>query len=150
MRYLLTLVGLCALATLPTAQRSCTAKNRAREATELLAVLGDRIADRVKATGHVPPTPAPLTPQPACCQRGGTCTSDAATWSGAAWRELEFSIDGRFRYAYEYIPDPSGRSAVVRATGDLDCDGKASTYELKLSVSGNGVERTWSRKDPYE
>lgn len=150
LRYLGTLVALCALATLPIAQRSCTAKNRAREATQLLAGLGDRIADHVRATGGIPTIAAPRTPVLPCCPRGGTCTSDAAMWNAPGWRALEFSIDGPFRYTYEYLPDPNGRSAIVRATGDLDCDGKISTYELKLVVKGNDVERAWSRADPYE
>jgi len=39
---------------------------------------------------------------------------------------------------------------VVRATGDLDCDGKSALYELRLTVQGSNVERAWTRKDPYE
>lgn len=149
-RYGMVLVGLCALATFPTAQRSCTAKNRAREATNLLTVLADRIEDHVRSTGRMPPRAAPRTPIVPCCLRGGTCTSDATMWNANAWRDLEFWIEGKFRYTYEYRPDPSGRSAIVQASGDLNCDGKTSLYELKLRISGNAVERTWSRRDPYE
>ena len=63
---------------------------------------------------------------------------------------LQFSIDGEYRYTYSYQPDASGRSAVVRAIGDLDCDGTASTYELEIRIEGTGVTRTWTRTQPYE
>jgi hypothetical protein len=150
LRYALALLALCAIATCPTAQRSCTARRRAREAEQLLDYLGDRVAAIVQQTGKVPPTAAGPTPQPSCCDQGGTCSPDVALWSAPGWRALDFSIDGDFRYTYEYAPDPSGASAVLRATGDLDCDGVASRYELRLDVHGDGVERTWTRKDPYE
>lgn len=149
-RWVLTLIALCAIATCPSAKRSCTAKNRAREADDLLAVIGDRVAATVATTGKVPPTPAGPTPQPSCCEQGGACSPDAATWAAQGWRELQFSIDGPYRYTYQYVPDPSGHSATVRAVGDLDCDGAMSIYELKLVVQGPIVRRTWHRQNPYE
>jgi len=150
LRYVLALLALCAIATCPTAKRSCDARNHAREADQLLDVIADRVAARVATTGKVPPTAAPPTPRPSCCEQGGTCSYDAQAWNAPGWRELEFSVDGTYRYTYEYVPDPSVTSAIARAIGDLDCDGTASTYEVKLTVKGTDVERTWSRKDPYE
>ena len=150
LRYLLALTGLCAIATCPAAKRSCTTKNRSREAENLLGGLADRVATAVATTGKVPPTPAGPTPQPSCCEQGGTCKPDAALWESAGWRELQFSVDGAFRYTYQYVPDASGQSALLRATGDLDCDGVLATYELKLTVKGTGVQRTWQRKNPFE
>lgn len=150
LRYLVTLTALCAIATCPAAKRSCTAKNRSREAGDLLSVLADKVASVVATTGKVPPTPAGPTPQPSCCEQGGACKPDAAIWSAAGWRELQFSVDGEHRYTYQYVPDASGRSAVLRATGDLDCDDEMSFYELALTVKGTSVVRTWHRKNPYE
>ena len=149
-RYVLTLIGLCAIATCPSAKRSCTAKNRAQEADDVLGVIGDRVEKTVATTGRVPPTAAGPTPVPSCCEQGGECTPNADTWSAAGWRELEFTIDGKYRYTYQYEPDQNGLGATVRAIGDLDCDGDESLYELKLTVNGTNVERTWTRKDPYE
>jgi hypothetical protein len=154
-RYILSLLALCAIATCPAAKRSCTAKNRAQEADDLLGVLADHVTATVAMTGRVPPTPAGPSPQPSCCEQGGTCKADASVWSSPGWRALEFSVDGTHRYTYQYIPDPSGASAVVRATGDLDCNGDSSVYEVKLTVKGPSergatTERAWSRKDPYE
>lgn len=149
-RYALALVGLCALATCPAAVRSCRAKQRAREADRLLGVLADKVAEVVAATGRVPPNAAGPTPKVSCCDQGGTCAPDAATWSAPAWCALDFTIDGPYRYTYEYAPAPDGLSAVLRATGDLDCDGHASRDELTLTVKGGGVERRWHRDDPYQ
>jgi hypothetical protein len=144
-RYVLALVGLCAIATCPAAKRACIAKQRAREADELLSELGDRVADVVRATGKVPPLGAGPTPGASCCDRGGTCTSDDAMWDAPGWRALHFAIDGAFRYAYEYAPDPSGAFAVARAVGDTTCDGHVETVELRLDVHDTSVERTWRR-----
>jgi hypothetical protein len=149
-RWFLTLIALCAIATCPSAKRSCTARNRAREADDLLSVIGDRVASVVATTGKVPLTPAGPSPQTSCCDQGGTCSPDASTWSAQGWRELQFSIDGPYRYTYQYIPDSSGQSAVVRAIGDLDCNQTTALYELRLTVQGSSVRRTWQRKNPYE
>jgi len=150
LRYILALLGLCAIATCPVAKRSCTAKGRAREADELLDYLANRVADAVAATGKVPPLAAGPTPNPRCCEQGGTCSPDAHTFDDPGWRALEFSIDTPYRYTYEYVPDPSGAAATIRAVGDVDCNSKSSLFEVKIVVKEGHVERTWTRTDPYE
>jgi hypothetical protein len=150
LRYTLLLIALCAIATCPAAKRSCTAKVRATEADELLGYLADRVAAEVATTGRVPPTAAGPTPQPACCEHGGVCSPDPAVWAAPGWRELGFSIDGAYRYTYQYTPDPSGLSATLRAVGDVGCEGKPSAVEVKLAVVGGKVSRVWSRKPPPE
>jgi hypothetical protein len=147
-RYVLALLALCAIATCPAAKRACTSKIRAREAEQLIGVIADKVEQHVAVTGRVPGTAAPLTPQLACCEQGGQCQPDPATWAAPGWKELEFSIDDPYRYAYEYAPDPSGQSATVRAIGNLDCDSALSTYELRLTVKGTALERAWIRQDP--
>ncbi len=150
LRWILTLVALCAIATCPAAKRSCTAKNRAQEAEDMLGYLGDQVGKTVATTGRVPPAPAPLTPAATCCDQGGSCPADSKTWDTPAWHALGFSIDGAYRYQYEYVPDTSGLSATIRAVGDLDCNTKTSLYELEIHVKGTGITRTWHRTDPYE
>ena len=147
-RYVLVLLALCAIATCPAAKRACNAKIRAREAEQLLGVIADKVEQHVAVTGRVPGTAAPLTPQLACCEQGGQCQPDPATWAAPGWKELEFSIDDPYRYAYEYSPDPSGQSTTVRAIGNLDCDSALSTYELHLTVKGTALERAWVPHDP--
>jgi len=157
LRYLVLLVALCSVATCPAAQRACTAKSRAREAEQLLGYLADRVEAAVAATGRVPPQAAGPTPAQTCCDRGGVCEPDPADWSAPGWKALAFSIDGAHRYQYAYVPDPGGRAAVLRATGDVDCDGEAATYELEIRIEGSGSGsgsgspvRKWTRKAPYE
>jgi len=147
LRYLLVLIALCAIATCPTARRSCTAKTRAAEADALLGYLADRVAAQVAATGRVPPTAAGPTPG-ACCAQGGACPGDPAAWTAAGWRELGFSIDGAHRFSYQYTPDPGGLAATLRAVGDLDCDGAVSRVELGVTVIGGRLVRAWSHKPP--
>jgi hypothetical protein len=146
LRYVLLLVALCAVATFPTARRSCTARTRTAEADELLTYLADRVAAHVAATGRVPPTAAGPTPETACCEHGGACPADAAVWSAQGWRDLGFSIDGAHRFAYQYAPDPNGLSALLRAVGDVACDGAIQTIELRLTVAGGKLTQAWSRK----
>jgi hypothetical protein len=146
LRYLLLLIALCAIATCPAARRSCVAKTRAAEADQLLGYLADRIAAHVAATGRVPPTAAGPTPEPGCCERGGTCPADPTLWSAAGWRELGFSIDGEHRFSYQYAPEPSGLLATLRAVGDLACDGEVRVVEVQLTVAGGQLLRTWSHR----
>ena len=150
-RYVLLLAALCAIATCPAAKRSCTAKTRAQEADDLVDYLADRVALGIAATGRVPAIGAGPTPLPSCCeQAGGTCDPDPAIWTAPGWQALAFSIDDPYRYTYSYSPDPGGRSAIVRAVGDLDCDGEPSLYEVEIRIDGDGVKRTWTRKNPFE
>ena len=148
-RYVLLLAALCAIATCPAAKRSCTAKNRAVEAEQLLGYLAEKVTLAYLATGKLPPGAGP-TPRPSCCDQGGTCEPDPTTWAAPGWVALGFSIDDPYRYTYEYAPDPSGTFATLRAVGDLDCDGKTSLYEVKLTVSAGTVLQAWTETDPYE
>jgi hypothetical protein len=146
LRYAILLVALCAVATCPAAQRSCTVRTRAAEADALLGYLADRVAAELASTGHVPPGAAGPTPQRSCCERGGACAPDAAQWTEPGWRALGFSIDGEHRFRYQYIPDPGGQAATLRAVGDLDCQGAIRTVELVVRASGDKPSRTWSHR----
>jgi len=149
-RYLLALAALCSIATCPAAHRSCVARRDAREAEALLEYLAGRVDAQVAATGRVPAEVAGPTPAAGCCAQGGECPVDDALWEAPGWRALGFSIDTPFRYSYSYTPDPSGKAAVLRATGDLDCDETSAVYELRLDVDGDKVTRAWTRTQPYE
>ena len=151
LRYVLLLIALCSIATCPTAKRSCQARNRAREAEDLLQYLADRVAAQATSTGKVPATATGPTPTPDCCEQGGVCAEDPARWATPGWQALGFSIDDDHRFSYAYVPDPSGRSAIVRAVGDLDCDDVTSLYEVEIKIdAGGALRRKWTRKNPYE
>ena len=118
----------------------------------MLAYLVERLEQSYAATGKLPTEPAGPTPAEACCgaSEDGACRPDPSLWSAPGWRALAFSIDDPFRFQYEYAPEPGGRSAVLRATGDVDCDGTSSKYEVKLEVTGGKLTQTWSRTAPTE
>jgi Tfp pilus assembly major pilin PilA len=62
------------------------------------------------------------------------------TWSGVAWKTLDFSIQEPFRYAYQIESKGVGKDAqfTLRAIGDLDCDGRVSTFEIKGRLDQRG------------
>ena len=149
-RYLLLLTALCAIATCPSAKRACQANTSAQEAEDLIAYLADQAALVHASTGKLPAAPAGPTPTASCCDQGGTCSPDPTSWQAPAWRALSFSIDDAHRYTYAYVPDPGGMSAIIRATGDLDCDGQPALFEVKLEIKSGKLTRTVTRKQPRE
>lgn len=142
-RYLLVLLTLCAIATCPSAHRSCRAKLRAQEAPVLEEALLASLR-RIAAAGAALPSVAagPTPALGACCEQGGRCAVNAEQWAAEPWRSLRFSMDRPHRYSVEYQPAAGG--ALLRIIGDVDCDGVRSTYQLRATVSGKAVtfERT--------
>lgn len=78
---------------------------------------------------------APATP--AKVPRGVVEIPTEKTWSHATWRAIRFQEIGPMRFSYSIIPSKDGRSATVRAQGDLDGDGKLSTFELSMKLNAN-------------
>ena len=60
-------------------------------------------------------------------------------WQHPAWRDIGFSMPEKQYYSYEYEVARDGKSAIVRAIGDLDGDGVESRFELTISISEPGV-----------
>lgn len=80
------------------------------------------------------PPSIPLTPSAPSCE--------AHRWpvdAPSGWAEFGYRPDQFFRYAYELRTSPDGRSTVVHAEGDLDCDGVRSIYELRLTLGASGA-----------
>lgn len=84
------------------------------------------------------PDSAPLTPaDDPCAAGGGSYVATATTWSHPTWVGLGFAPIGEqyYRYAFERTAD----GFVVRAVGDLDCDGVQSTFEMKAVAGEDGM-----------
>ena len=80
------------------------------------------------------PPSIPLTPSAPSCE--------PHRWpvdAPSGWAEFDYRPDGFFRYAYELRTSPDGRSTVVHAEGDLDCDGIRSIYESRLTLDASGA-----------
>lgn len=152
-RYVLLLIGLAALATCPAAWRDWRRKNRAEEAPKVLRYLAGLVQAQVGARdGRLPQqSVGPTPPIGRCCEQGGTCQVDATLWDDPAWKALRFTIDDPFRYSYQYEVVDNGRAAVLRAVGDLDCDGTSGTIEVRLEPTADGkLVQTWTSKEPLE
>ena len=152
-RYVLLLVGLAALATCPAAWRDYRTRNRAAEAREMLRYLAGLVrAEHAERGGRLPQQPAgPTPPLGRCCEQGGECEVDREQWADPGWRALRFTIDDPHRYSYSYEVVDGGRAAVLRASGDLDCDGVPGVVELRLEPGeGDELIERWSSEDPTE
>ena len=146
-RYVLLLVALCALATCPAAWRDFRKKQQADEAPAVLRYLASLVAEQYTARGGRLPQQSvgPTPPIGRCCEQGGTCEVEAAQWDDPGWKQLRFTVDDPHRYAYQYEVTDGGRVAVLRAIGDLDCDGTLATFELRLEPgSGDELVERWS------
>lgn len=77
--------------------------------------------------GTVGPTPAK-----SCCDSGGRCFDEKA-WQDPIWTELEFMIMEPHLYRYSYASQ-DGKTFVIKATGDLDCDGEEAEYVMTGSI----------------
>jgi hypothetical protein len=76
-------------------------------------------------------------------------------WAGSPWAELHFSIPQPQYYLYEFESQGTGQSAKAAATahGDLDGDGKLSTYRLRIAPDADfhaRVAPNMERVDPEE
>ena len=152
-RYVLLLIGLAAVATCPAAWRDYRRRNRAAEARNLLEYMARLVeAEYHERSGRLPQQPVgPTPPVGRCCEQGGECVVDQASWADPAWRALRFSIDDTHRYSYQYELAEGGREVTLRAIGDLDCDGNYGTVEVRLAPGdGGGLVRTWSSTQPLE
>ncbi|MCG8425639.1 MAG: hypothetical protein MJE77_47775 [Proteobacteria bacterium] len=87
--------------------------------------------DLTPVAPHFPKKSAgPTPPLGTCCKQGGKCAPNSSYWQKEPWVALQFSVDDPHFYSYQYeVIDPE-KQFVVRAFGDLDCDGVYSTFEM--------------------
>ena len=151
LRWVALLLALSTLATCPVGYRACVANRRAAEATSLLRYLADRLIAYHHLHSHFPIEGVGPTPdRGACCEAGGVCAPDPTKWATPGWRELGFSIDDPHRYVYSYETADHGATSVIRAIGDLDCNGVTGEYQGLLTADGDEVHITWSSARPTE
>ena len=89
-------------------------------------------------TGKAGPTPAA-----SCCEAPEKKCPASKDWgTDPVWTKLHYEVaePGYFQYSYDGAAD--GKSAVISATGDLDCDGTPITYRVLLTAGTSGVSVT--------
>jgi hypothetical protein len=89
----------------------------------------------VHAMRHFPPSAREPVPADPTSVRGHRYQSNLADWSASPWRDLRFSIAQPQCYRYFFQADGAGATAkaVVTAEGDLDGDGKRSSYSMEVT-----------------
>ncbi|MDB4962560.1 MAG: hypothetical protein JWP01_2559 [Myxococcales bacterium] len=87
------------------------------------------------------------TPARDCCKGpGNKCTVWESDWAAdTLWARLYFAMiePNQFRYTYE----SDGATVTATATGDLDCDGTAITYTMKMSIENGRPKMTITEPD---
>jgi type II secretory pathway pseudopilin PulG len=111
-----------------------TRKARSSEASVQLKMLGNSLKHYYETNAAFPKGAVAATPATSCCVAPDHKCFDAQAWQQGIWKELLFQIDAPHRYRYAYESD--GRTATVRAVGDLDCDGTEAAYTLVVSGAG--------------
>jgi hypothetical protein len=113
------------------------------------ATADPRVAEVIKK--RFPRSVGPTPPLGSCCQGvEGRCPVDMSQWEQAGWKELDFALHDPHYYSYEFKQDETSYEAI--AYGDLDCDGKYSTFTLRGKVVDGEVEAALEieEKDPLE
>lgn len=74
---------------------------------------------------------------PSSVPKGTKAVVDAASWSGAPWKELKFASAKPVYYQYNY-DSISATVFTANAFGDLDADSTNSTFTLTGNADANG------------
>ena len=90
-------------------------------------------------TGAFPVGDTGLTPPQPCCQGPQyKCDAGPKAWATGPWHALGFELTDPALFQYSYHSD--GKTAEIRAVGDLDCDGNSITYRLQATPHDGQVQ----------
>lgn len=108
----------------------------------------------VHAMRHFPPSSRAAVPEDPMSVRGQKYQSNTADWSGSPWKELHFSIVQPQFYQYSFRTQGTGpsASATVTAEGDLDGDGRRSSFSITVEPDESLTAQVGklSKQDPEE
>jgi hypothetical protein len=115
-----------------------TKKAKNTEARAMLGRMALQARQHLLEHARLPgPSSAMTPPAGSCCASGDKCSPDPTLWEMEPWLSLRFSVDDPHHYSYQYELAPDGKSARVRAVGDLDCDGVMSTFEMSIDPASS-------------
>lgn len=137
-RYLVVLVSLIAMASLPSALEEARHTRWRREAARMLDALQLGAEAHALRTHRLPPSAGPTPPIGSCCWRDdATCAKDLAQWRGA-WPAWDFAINDAHRFWYETTTSPDGTRSVLTAVADLGCRGQWTRVSRTLMLLPDG------------
>jgi hypothetical protein len=131
--------------------RRYTQQAKTAEARNVLAQIGLSYGRSLQAEPKRPKKLVSLPAVPATVPRGVAYQSSPEDWK--AWAPIAFSLSAAHRYQYEVVAAKDGKSAELRARGDLDGDGKASLFSLKIALdpkTGLLTARDLDETEPLE
>ncbi|HEY3808127.1 MAG TPA: hypothetical protein VGL61_36355 [Kofleriaceae bacterium] len=118
-------------------------RSKESEASLELNKIGKSAKRYFGENGKYPVGDGALTSAQTCCgQPNNKCAAPGeALKKDPVWSALEFEIDEPTQYRYRYH-STDGKTAVVEALGDLDCDGTDAVWRLDLSLTPGGNPKT--------
>ena len=133
------IIGILAAVAIP-AFMDYMKKSKKTEASLQLNKLAKNLKVEYMTSQAFPKGSAPLSPDKPCCEGPNHKCFDAKVWQHPTWQALDFQIDEPhlFRYAYE----SNGKTFMVRAVGDLDCDGTEIAYVMTGAADAQGEVST--------
>lgn len=118
--------------------RHYTARAKIAEARDSIGHIAQNLDVYMHRPGHrlLPPS-APRTP--ADVPRGKPTRTAYEDWQRGTWQAIEFVMDEPQFYSYEIDTAKDRKSAIIRATGDLDGDGVQSHFTLRVKLDRHGT-----------
>jgi hypothetical protein len=118
-------------------------KSKASEARTQVASMATAIVAWGSDDGHKPSMlrSTELAPAARCCgQPDNKCVAEPKSFAGPTWKALGISVDEAGRYQYRILVDAKHKPATitVEARGDLDCDGKPSSFRRTVTFGPKG------------
>jgi type IV pilus assembly protein PilA len=116
-------------------------------------VTADRVGRGVGASAATQIFPVSASQTPSTLPGTTRVTDTAGTWDTPTWNALSFSIADPHYFSYAYDSNGSGASAqfTARASGDLDGDTTASTFEraagMNAQLEVQGSQGIWMNNE---
>ncbi len=133
------IVGVLAAVAIP-AFMDYMKKAKQSEASLYLNKIGKNAKRYFGENGKYPIGDGAITSATTCCgQPNNKCAPPSADMmkKDPVWSAIDFEIDEPTQYRYRYH-SADGKTALVEAVGDLDCDGIEATYRLDMSLTSAG------------
>jgi hypothetical protein len=128
-------IGMLAAVAIPTFM-DYMKKSKVSEASLQLNKLGKNLKVTYITDNAFPKGSVRLTPAKSCCEGPNHKCDDPQAWKHPIWQALDFQIDEPHLYRYGY--ESNGKTFMVRAVTDLDCDGIEVAYVMTGTADAKG------------